>query len=64
MLAYSNLGGHGPDQYTSDGEEYREPEIRYTNVGALFSTYRGRIIFLDFAITADGSYTPANASLN
>ena len=60
---YSNLAGQGPDYQLSDGSII-EPEIRYANVGKVFSAALGRELHIDFVVTALDAYTPANATLN
>ena len=62
-LVYSNLAGQGPDYQLSDGSII-ETEIRYANVGKVFSAALGRELHIDFVVTALDAYTPANATLN
>ena len=52
-MAYSVLGGAAVPA-----------EIRYVNVGQLWSATIGRTVHLDFVATARSAYAPANSSLN
>ena len=55
-LAYSNLGGAGPDTWAPAA-------IRYVNVGKKYVEGAGTIHF-DLEVTASSAYTPYDATLN
>ena len=55
-LAYSNLGGRGPDTFAPSG-------IRYVNVGSM-SAPSGRMVHFDLLVTARSAYTPFDSSSN
>ena len=57
-LAYSNLGGQGPDD-----SSWAPEAIRYVNVGKKFIDSVGTVRF-DLEVTAYGAYSPYNSSLN
>ena len=57
-VAYSNLGGAGPDDAWAPTQA-----IRYVNVGKVFSP-DGDVLRFDLEVTNRSAYAPFNASLN
>jgi hypothetical protein len=57
QLAFSNLGGFGPDAS-------RPPSIRYANVAVVPDPVREVAIYLDLEVTAASNYRPTSAERN